>query len=55
MAQQDEAKVEQKDDVEMKTVICLSHHQEVEVKLIPYGDGHIAECPDCGELAYNGK
>jgi len=52
---QNESNVEQKRDEETKTVICLSHHQEVQVKLIPYGDGHIAECPDCGKLAYNGK
>lgn len=38
----------------MKTVICLSHHGEVEVKLIPFGDGHIALCPKCNRLAYSG-
>lgn len=40
---------------EMKTVICLSHHGEVEVKLIPFGDGHIALCPKCNRLAYSGE
>jgi len=36
-------------------VICLSCGKEVEVKLVNYGDGHIAMCPKCGELAYNSK
>jgi len=38
-----------------KKVICLSYGKEVEVKLTPYGNGHVATCPSCGKLAYNGK
>jgi len=38
-----------------KKVICLSCKREVEVKLINYGDGHIATCPVCQKLAYNGE
>ncbi len=37
------------------TVVCISCGEVVEVKLVPYGDGHIAKCPECGKLAYNGK
>jgi len=37
-----------------KEVICLTCHKKVMVKLIPYGKGHIATCPECGQLAYNG-
>lgn len=33
-------------------VSCLSCHQEVEVKFIPFGDGRIAVCPKCNRLAY---
>lgn len=36
-------------------VICLSCHKEVEVVLISYANGHIAKCPSCDKLAYNGK
>jgi len=36
-------------------VVCAACKKEVEVKLIPYGDGHIAVCPVCKKLAYNGK
>jgi len=35
-------------------VVCLSCRKEVKVKMIPYGSGHIATCPMCGKLAYNG-
>ncbi len=38
-----------------KKVTCQSCGKEVEVKLIPYGGGHIANCPDCKKLAYSGK
>ncbi len=34
-------------------VKCLSCDKEVEVKPIPYGDGEIATCPECGKLAYS--
>ena len=36
-------------------VKCLTCGKEVEVKLVPYGNGQIAICPKCGKLAYNGK
>jgi len=39
----------------MKKLICLSCKKEVEVKLVRYGNGHIAVCTVCGNLAYNGK
>ena len=39
----------------MKTVVCRSCGKTVEVKLVPYGEGHIATCPVCKKLAYNGK
>lgn len=38
-----------------KVVPCLSCHHDVEVKLHKYGNGHIADCPRCGKLAYNGE
>ena len=41
--------------MEKVKVICLSCGEEVEVKLVSYGYGHIAVCPVCNELAYNGK
>jgi len=34
-------------------VRCISCNKEVEVALKPFGDGYIATCPDCGNLAYN--
>jgi uncharacterized Zn finger protein len=37
------------------TVTCLSCGEKVEVVLVQYGDGHIATCPKCGELAYSGE
>jgi len=40
---------------EIKRVTCLSCKKEVEIKLIPYGNGYIATCPKCGKLAYNKK
>ena len=36
-------------------IVCLSCQKEVEVKLIPFGNGHVATCPKCKEIAYNGK
>ena len=36
-------------------VICVSCKRKVKVKLVRYGDGHIAVCPKCKRLAYNGK
>ena len=41
----------------IKEVECLSCHKTVEVELKPFGTkgGHIATCPDCGKLAYNGE
>ena len=38
-----------------KVVVCVSCGKEVEVDLQHYGGGHIATCPKCGQLAYNGK
>ncbi len=38
-----------------KQVTCMSCEQEVEVKLIEYGKGYIATCPECKKLAYNSK
>jgi DNA-directed RNA polymerase subunit RPC12/RpoP len=35
-------------------VHCLTCHKEVTVKLSSFGEGHIANCPSCGKLAYNG-
>jgi len=40
---------------ETTKVVCLSCQKEVEVKPIPFGNGHVASCPECGKLAYNGK
>ena len=36
-----------------KQVICVTCKKAVEVKLIRYGDGYIAVCPECGKLAHN--
>jgi Zn finger protein HypA/HybF involved in hydrogenase expression len=36
-------------------VKCLSCHESIEVKPIPYGYGYIATCPKCGKLALNTK
>lgn len=44
-------KIEVKKEV---VVVCISCRKEVKVKMFPYGDGHIASCPVCGDLAYNG-
>lgn len=47
---------EQKGEIAvMEEVTCVTCKEEVEVKKIPYGNGHIATCPKCGKLAYNGK
>ena len=45
-----------KEKKEIKKVKCLTCRETVEVKLIPYGtkEGHIAVCPKCDKLAYNG-
>lgn len=40
---------------EVKKVMCRTCKKEVEVKLIDYGNGHIAICPICQKLAYNGE
>lgn len=37
-----------------KTVTCRTCTKEVRVELIPYGCGHVAVCPECKKLAYNG-
>ncbi len=36
-------------------IICLSCKKEVEAKLVSCGNGHVAVCPVCNKLAYNGK
>ena len=41
--------------MDVKQVKCSECGKEVEVKMIPYGLGHLALCPICGKLAYNGK
>jgi len=46
---------ERKMKEEKKTVICITCTKEVKVKLIPFGSGHVASCPVCKKLAYNGK
>lgn len=38
-----------------KKVKCITCREEVSVKLVSYGEGHVAICPKCGGLAYNGK
>jgi len=38
-----------------KTVVCVSCRKEVVVELHEFGSGHIAVCPLCKKLAYNGK
>lgn len=35
------------------TVTCLTCRKPVEVTLIPYGESHIAGCPECNKLAVN--
>lgn len=34
---------------------CVSCGREVEVTLHYYGGGYIGNCPECKQLAYNGK
>ncbi|MFH1667601.1 MAG: hypothetical protein ABH884_01085 [Candidatus Komeilibacteria bacterium] len=46
---------EASNDNNTKEVECLSCREIVKVELIPYGGGHIASCPKCNKLAYNGK
>jgi len=36
-----------------EVVICLSCGKEVTVQKISYGNGFIAICPICGQLAYS--
>lgn len=36
-------------------IICLSCFQEVKVILVELSNGHVAVCPICDKLAYNGK
>lgn len=43
-----------KEPVITKEVKCISCHKLVTVELSPYGNGHIANCPKCKKLAYNG-
>jgi len=38
-----------------KVVTCVSCYKKVMVKLLPFGNGHIATCPECQKLAYNGE
>ncbi len=38
-----------------KVIKCLSCRKKVKVKLVRYGHGHIATCPVCDKLAYNGE
>ena len=33
---------------------CASCGRQVEVKVVSYGDGHVAVCPTCGGIAYSG-
>ena len=40
---------------EEKIVVCLACGKTVTVKLIRYGFGHIATCPECRKLAYSGE
>lgn len=40
---------------ETEKIKCLTCGEEVEVELMNYGYGHIARCPKCDKLAYNGK
>lgn len=39
----------------MDCIKCLSCGKWVMVDMVKYGNGHIAECPKCWKLAYNGK
>ncbi len=41
-------------EVEIK-VACLSCYKQVEVKMVCYSGKHVAVCPLCNKLAYNGK
>lgn len=33
---------------------CINCEKIVTVMMMSYGNGHIATCPLCGKLAYNG-
>jgi len=46
---------EEEEGEESMVIICLNCRKEVEVKLLSFGYGHAALCPECGKLAYNGK
>ena len=39
--------------LESKNVVCVNCKEKVVVKLVPYGEGHIAMCPKCGHLICN--
>lgn len=47
--------VEKENKENTKEVKCISCFKIVKVELVPYGRGHVANCPDCGKLAYNGE
>jgi len=52
----EKTEIEEEGTKEEATVTdCVTCKKTVKVKLIPYGNGHIASCPECGKLAYNGK
>lgn len=36
-----------------KEINCMSCGKNVETTLIPFGEGHVAVCPNCRRLAYN--
>jgi hypothetical protein len=40
--------------IEGKEVVCCTCRKKVKVVAVPYGLGHIARCPKCDNLAYNG-
>ena len=35
-------------------VNCATCGRLVEVKVVSYGDGHVAVCPECGGIAHSG-
>jgi len=39
----------------MKEIECPHCGIMVEMKLMPYANGHIAICPKCRKVAYNGE
>lgn len=44
-----------KAETKKKEVTCLNCKEKVKVKLLPYGAGHIGQCPLCKELAHSGR